>query len=209
MLEAVIFDKDGVLVNSVPVYYEATRRAFAEFGYSLTREKYVGHWTNQLATTEEFIRKNRLHMDPAAVGELKHEFIHKLAAQIKMMPFAEELLRSLQGRGFKKALVSSDNNARIYDQLEFFGLRIYFDTVFSGPKSIRGLPNPAAYGLACEEFLDVDPANAVVIEDSPMGAESARLAGCKVIFFPNGFTADMKYARADAVVHGLNEVTPE
>lgn len=207
MLEAVLFDKDGVLVDSIPLYYEATRRSFEDFGYNLTKEEYVQFWINSLVGTKEFMQERRLDIDYKKIREAKEKYVDEIAGTIKLNPFARELLESLSG--LKKAIVSSDHNHRVYDQLKHFGLLDFFDAVVSSPKAVNGKPIPGPYLSTCEQKLKISPSHSVVIEDTPIGAEAARLAGCKVIFFPNGFTADMRYDRADAVIRGLNEVTPE
>lgn len=182
---AVLFDMDGTLVDSEPVWDGALRRLARELGGELSdgaRRATVG--TN-VAVSVEIVRVDvgRPDADPVLLGErLVADVRERLAAGLSWRPGARRLVDAVRAAGIPTALVTNTERALV---LIAFGPLIeeLFDVSVCGDEVRRSKPDPEPY-LTAAALLGVDPARAVAIEDSPTGAASAEAAGCAVLVVP-------------------------
>jgi HAD superfamily hydrolase (TIGR01509 family) len=185
VLQAVLFDMDGLLVDSERLWYEAEAEVMAGLGAawgpedqeslvggSMTRTvAYMLARTGPVAPPEELARKL---LD--GMGE-------RLRANVPMMPGAKQLLDEVREAGVPSALVSSTNRALMEYALDGIG-RDRFTVTVAGDEVAHTKPHPEPY-LTAARLLDADPRHCVALEDSPTGAESATTAGCHVIGVPS------------------------
>jgi HAD superfamily hydrolase (TIGR01509 family) len=182
---AVLFDLDGTLVDSEPVWDQALRRLARELGGELSgpaRRATVG--TN-VPVSVEIVRVDldRPDADPVVLAErLVADMRERLAAGLRWRPGARELLDAVRAAGIPTALVT--NTERDLVRIAFGPLvEELFDASVCGDEVRRSKPDPEPY-LTAAALLGVDPAWAVAIEDSPTGAASAEAAGCPVLVVP-------------------------
>jgi HAD superfamily hydrolase (TIGR01509 family) len=186
-LAAVLFDMDGTLVDSEPVWDEALRELARWLGGELSaqaREATVG--TN-VAVSVDIVHADvgRQDADPVLSGKkLIAEAGARFAAGLVWRPGARELVDAVRAAGIPTALVT--NTERPLVQLALGDLvDQLFDVSVCGDEVEHAKPAPDPYRAAAR-LLGVDPAAAVAIEDSPTGTASASAAGCPVLVVPGG-----------------------
>jgi HAD superfamily hydrolase (TIGR01509 family) len=209
--EAVVFDLDGVIVESEQVWDAARERLVRERG---------GSWHDSATrdmmgmSSKEWSRymHDRLGvpMDP---DEINADVVRRVAAayedNLPLLPHAVETVRQLAGR-WPLGVASSSNRPIIELVLDLSGLVDCFAAVVSSEEVEHGKPAPDVY-LAVARDLDVDPTACVAVEDSTNGIKSSVAAGMRTIAVPNReFRPDADVlASAAVVVPSLAEVTPE
>lgn len=207
---AVIFDMDGVLIDSEPLWHQAEIVAFAEVGLSLTPkdclrttglrvDETVGYWCERHPELSR--HRDRL------VASILDRLVDLVERRGVMMPGVEAVLERVRSRGLRMALASLSPYRVIRAVLGALGLE--FEVVHSAEEEERGKPDPAVY-LTTVRKLGVAPEACLAIEDSPNGLLSAKAAGMKCIVMPEpALRADPRLAAADALVDRLDEVRPE
>jgi HAD superfamily hydrolase (TIGR01509 family) len=206
---AVVFDLDGVLLDSEPVWNEAREALVRERG---------GTW-DERATTDMMgmsskewssYMHDRLGV-PMSPAEINDDVVRRVAATyeqgLPLLPHAVETVRELGAR-WPLGLASSSNRPIIELVLERAGVRACFAAMVSSEEVPNGKPAPDVY-LAAARELDVDPAECVAVEDSTNGIKSAVAAGMRTIAVPNRqFRPDDEVlAMAAVVVPSLADVT--
>lgn len=182
---AVLFDMDGTLIDSEPVWFDTEVRLLAEFGFELGPE----HWGNVLGQPNEVSCKYLVEVSgiPLTWEELNEKIeaamVEQLAQGFELLPGAKELLVELQTAGMPTALVSASSRQIVDACIGAIGADFFRHTV-SGDDVARSKPDPEPYLLAAR-LLGVDPAECVVIEDSRIGITAGSAAGCRVLAVPH------------------------
>jgi len=185
---AVIFDMDGVIVNSEPLHERAFREVFDEMGYGDTHgmnfAAYYGR--SDRALWQDFVAK---HHPPQSFEELvalkQHRFIEILRRERPIFPEVPGLLAALQTH-YVLALASGSNHKVIQEVLALDGLGRFFRAIASVQDVGRNKPAPDVF-LHAARLLRMRPEECVVIEDSAVGVEAGRAAGMGVIAVTNTF----------------------
>jgi sugar-phosphatase len=201
---AVLFDMDGLMVDSEPLWFQVER------GFAAARG---GDWTEELATActgqgmvntlrvmhESFGFPVDFERDAAAIVEL---FASRVA-ELTLKTGFEELLAEVRSRRVPRALASSSPRRLVEAVLARFGVRERFDAVVTGDCVAHPKPAPDIF-LEAARRLGVPPQGCVVLEDSLAGVRAAQAAGMRVIAVPEGPASAEMAARADAVVGDLH-----
>ena len=212
MIEAVIFDMDGVLIDSEPFWQESEMDAFGRVGLRLTREMCMQ--TMGLRVDEVVDYWHRRHgWEGVPSAELEEAIIGGVAERILSKGEAKEgvahALAFFRGRGLKVALASSSAYRLIRAVTERFGLAGEFDCVYSAEDEEYGKPHPGVY-LTTARRLGVAPSVCLAVEDSFNGVLAAKAARMKCVAVPEeGARRDPRFAIADAVLGSLEEVDEE
>lgn len=207
MLKAVIFDLDGLLVDSTPVQQEAMQRFVESFGKIYLKPKAHDEGMRII----DIIREYKDIFDlPGSVEELYHKrqaiFFELVQTQLALFPGALPLLEKLRSRNLKLAIATSGD--RDYLRLimqKFPELQQYFSVVITSEDVRRGKPYPDVYEKTLVQ-LGVAPNEAVILEDSVNGIIAGKRANIQVICVPNRHYPDADYALADRVFESLIEV---
>ncbi|MEP7041246.1 MAG: HAD family phosphatase [Chloroflexota bacterium] len=205
---AVIFDMDGLLLETEVLWQKAEARLFQRHGAAFTFEdKLTVMGTSAAFTGEFFARRLGLPADEAAalireVTELMHK---ELQSRVDARPGAVELVRRLRGR-VRLALASNSPRLLVDAALISAGFTDAFDAVVSSDDVPNHKPAPDLYLLACER-LGVAPGEALALEDTASGIASAKAAGLACIAVPQFAETDV--SAADRVIHSLVELLPE
>ena len=195
LIQAVVFDFDGTILDSESHVYGVARDLFAEHGAELPLEVWadcVGRdagYFDVIAYLEE--RTGRPH-DRDALNRLRRERFAERIRGVGALPGVEDALASAHAEGLRLGIASSGSREWVEGQLERLGLRRFFDCVRTADDVERVKPEPDLY-LSALECLGVEPARAVAIEDSPNGALAARRAGMYCIVVPNPVTAALAF----------------
>ena len=210
MARAVIFDMDGLLVDTERLQFGASDMVLRErAGVTLPHEimvSLVGRrsdecWDHMRALYGLTESNEELEAAQAAY------YGPMLRDQAEPMPGAMELMRTLHGEGYTLGIASSSPLWQIHTVIERFSLGALLSAVASGQEVRRGKPSPDVYLLAAER-LDVPPARCVALEDSGPGVVAARAAGMFVLAVPSAETARHSFEAADAVLPSLLEAAP-
>jgi beta-phosphoglucomutase family hydrolase len=202
--KAVLWDMDGVLVDTAPFHYQAWRELFAGQRKDLTDEEF----RRTFGLRNDAILRVNLGDMPAErlreLGRRKEElFRAAIRGRVEPLPGAVALVRRLRANGVKTAVVSSAPRENVETLLEALGLSDAFDTVVAEEDAERGKPDPQGY-LAAAKRLDERPEDCVVIEDAPGGVEAAKRAGMRCIGLAAERTPE-SLAEADLVVGSLED----
>ena len=221
MLRAVIFDCDGVIVNSEPHHLTAFREVLAEESISLSTEDYYSKYLamDDKGCFEAVLRANNRLVDNKILKKLilrKMEIYRRLSQQeLILYPGVVDLVRKLQGR-YRLAIASGAFRGEVKFALDKGGMRGAFPVLVTAQDVRNGKPHPEAFQSALAQINQKDPVPAppirpdecLVIEDSLHGVEGAKAAGMKCLAVTNSYPKE-KLTHADLVVESLAQVGPE
>jgi HAD superfamily hydrolase (TIGR01509 family) len=204
-LAAVLFDMDGLLVDTEPLWLETETEVMARLGATWTQadqEALLGGSADR--TIRYLLGKATRPASPRAVAEwIMDGMLDRVrAGRVVMRPGAPELLAEVAAAGVPYALVTSSERRFAEAVLAVTGMT--FPVTVFGDDVTATKPDPEPYLLAAK-LLDVDPERCVALEDSPNGVASAGAAGCRVVAVPS--LVSIPPAARRVVVPSLREVT--
>lgn len=199
----VIFDCDGVLVDSEAIANPLLRDALAEHGLEMTLDEviqtYVGRSMTSVVSISEELLGRKLPCD--FLDRLQVKTFAAFEAGLEAVPGVEDLIKELERRDIKFCVASSGSFEKMDVTLEITGLKKYFDgRIFSTTQVERGKPYPDLYLYAADQ-MGVEPARCLVIEDSVPGVQGAVAAGMEVIAYSTRGDCD-KLKKAGGLVFG-------
>jgi HAD superfamily hydrolase (TIGR01509 family) len=208
-LQAVLWDMDGLLVDTEPLWTVAERELAERLGGVFTatmKAAIVG--TRLDVAVPLFLQHLGLPVTPEAVqdsaGWLLSRMVELFEQPLPLRPGAAELLAAVDAAGLPQALVSSSYRVLV-DAVLAHGTGPFATTV-AGDEVLRGKPHPEPY-LTAAARLGVDPARCVVLEDSPAGVASGAAAGCAVVAVPSVAGVRLEHGERVGVVVGLADVS--
>jgi beta-phosphoglucomutase len=207
--DAVIFDMDGVLVNSEPFYVEVEQTNFRHLGLEISEEE---HQTYQGTATDrmwELIKERHGIQHPVdELVEMTNNLVTPYFNSLeKMEPMqgVKNLIEKLKEKGVPLALASSSYSDVIEIILQKTGLKKYFDAVVSSQMAGTSKPEPDIFLLAAKK-LGVSPEKCVVIEDSTNGIKAAKAAGMFCIAFAGPGSELQDQSQADLIIEDFGEL---
>ena len=207
---AVVFDLDGLLIDSEPLWREAEIELFGTVGVALTPDlcrTTMGLRVDEV-TRHWFARRPWRGPSPAALARLIVARMETLLEERgALRPGAAEAVASCREAGFRLALASSSSYRLIFAALRRNGLEDAFAVVHSAEEEALGKPHPAVY-LDALRRLGAAPGEALALEDSLGGVVAAKAARMAVVVVPED-PRDPRFALADAVLGSLEEFTPQ
>ena len=202
MIEAVIFDVDGTLVDSVDFHAESWERAFARHGHDIAfavLRSQIGKGGDQLMP--EFLDEAELKKAGPKIEKERGEiFAADYLDRVKGFPGCGDLFRALRGRGLRVALASSSKSAELEVYKKAAGVDGLTDVETSSDDAERSKPHPDIFQAALDR-LKLAPDRVVVVGDTPYDADAARKAGVRSVgVLCGGFTeADIRAGGAGQV----------
>ena len=209
-IKAVLFDMDGLMVDTESLATEAFIHSAKKQGYDMTKEEtllVLGFTTKSIYDFWENYFKNSDVSGKQLVDD-HYKYIENILFTTgpRKMPYIEELLKYLKESNYKVAVASSSNMDHIINNMEKTGLKKYIDEFASGAEVENGKPAPDIFLLAAER-LGVKPEECLVLEDSKAGVLAGSSAGAKVIMVPDMFKPDEECKeRTYRIVGNLGEV---
>ncbi|MDP2919046.1 MAG: HAD family phosphatase [Dehalococcoidia bacterium] len=205
--KAVLWDMDGVIVDSGNYHMKSWQAALGKRGVNFTEADFrrVFGMRNLEIIRGIFGENVSLETVEAIARDKEETFRSLIRGSVKALPGVLRLIRALDAAGFRQALVSSTPLENIELITTALGIKHYFRHIISGQDVKEGKPSPQGYLLAARK-MDASPGNYVVIEDAAAGVEAAKNGGMKCIAVTNTSPAD-KLAEADLIVNSLQEVT--
>ncbi len=207
----VIFDMDGVLVDSEPLYYQANQNFLRSRGIELSREEYNEFVGISAPLMWESI-KTRFGLKDSVeeLVEAENKRLYRVLEDEKLSSIEgiPELLEQIRKKGIYLSLASSSPIKVIKYITKQIGVAEYFDFVISGEEVVNGKPHPEIF-LACTNRFKISPSQALVIEDSKNGIIAAKKAGMKAIGFRNLNSGKIDLSEADLVVDSFSKENRE
>lgn len=210
MLAGVIFDFDGVIVDSHPAHLEAWKAFFRSVGKEVPDEELA--FVLEGAKREEILRHFLGELTPeqaSLYGAEKQRLFRARASELKLVRGVDEFLTQVEAAGLPVAIATSGSRPRVEDALELFALRDYFRVIVTGDDVAEGKPDPALFHLAARG-LQIEAANILVCEDAISGVVAAKAAGMKCLAIAaNGRGPRLKEAGADMVMEDFTRAKIE
>jgi len=210
MIKAVIFDMDGVIIDSEPLHYKVFMNyAKSKFGLTISDEEYsqfIGTSNHHLFLTLQ--GKYHIAGDlTAIIKEYEDEILGYLLAGTGEKPIlgVDVLVKNLHHNKIKLAVASSSTMKVINIVLDMFDMNQFFDAKASGEEVEKGKPAPDVFLLAAER-LNICPEECLVFEDSRNGVMAAKAAGMLCIGFYNPNSGEQDLSRADKIIENFAEV---
>ncbi|HHH76558.1 MAG TPA: HAD family phosphatase [Phycisphaerae bacterium] len=218
-LEAVIYDFDGVVVDSEPIHLRGFQQVLKDVGLSITSEEYYGKYLgfDDHDCFVAVMKDNGKSMDDQLLQELTAKktrlMLSDLAESINPLPGAVELIRSCRAAGLAVGVCSGALRDEIILASKSIGAIDSFMNIVSAEDVERGKPDPEGYQIARKNLSDLTgtelPAgNCVVVEDSPAGIKAAKDAGMNVLAVTTSYPAD-RLTQADRIVASLGDVSAD
>lgn len=205
-VKAVIFDMDGVITNTMPYHYKAWKAIFGKENLPMTKlDIYLREGQQGFESVKGILQKYAHPISDERINEILRakEALFKKIVKIRFITGTRSLLRMLYKSGFKLAIVtgtSRDEAMRILPER----IKNYFSVIITGNDVKYGKPNPEPYKKALEK-LNLNPTGAIVIENAPLGIESAKKAGLKCLSLETSLPR--KYLQeADCIFENIKEL---
>jgi len=218
--EAVLFDFDGILVDSEPMHYRAFTEILDPLGMGFTWGEYVQTYMgfDDRDAFREAFRAKGVDLDDANLAKLvaakSEAFLRGLRDGVTAYPGAVPLIESLRAAGLPLALCSGALRADIDPILARLGVARCFDVIVSADDVRRSKPDPESYALAFARLSErhatmlTVPGKSVAVEDTPAGIRSAKGAGLRVLAVTNSYGAG-ELAEADWITDSLENIRIE
>jgi HAD superfamily hydrolase (TIGR01509 family) len=208
-IRAVVFDFDGLIVDSESPEYLAWQAVHAHYGWPFPLESWqrnIGRNDDPFDALGRF-REPDSPLAPEEARALWREHRDRLLEGfLTPMPGVVALIDNIRARGLRTAVASSSQLTRVRGLLLQLGLGERFDAVACGDEVPKAKPAPDVYRLAARRIGVVERA-CVALEDSPAGLRAAKAAGMWCIAVPSPLTRGMDFSAADLVVASLRDVT--
>ncbi len=207
MIQAILFDLDGLMVDSEPHSIASWQAVLGLRGATFDQATIDRTFGLRVDETSQLL-KDTYHL-PDTIDDLSREKIEyqitHLDGNVKPMPGLIELLDEIDRRNLKKAVASSSQRRYVDAVLKSIGVLDRFGSIVAGDQVSRGKPAPDVF-LAAARALNVDPQNCLVLEDAPAGVQAAKSADMLCIAVPNDHTRSLDLSLADQIQPSLYAV---
>jgi len=202
----IIFDLDGVLIDSEPLQYKAYAQVLGRFGVVVSAEEYGEHWTGKGRGAEYAVTAYGLPMHPDELRAIKKPVYHEiLRNEVKLMPGSVEALTRLH-KHFPLAVATNSSRTDVSFVMDHLGVRRFFTAIVTRDDYALAKPHPDAF-LTAADRLNASPHACLVVEDAHKGIVAAHRAGAAVVAVPHAFTRYHDFSLASVVLRSLDELT--
>jgi len=210
LIKAVIFDLDGVIVESEDAHIQAEKQTLRKYRVNISTEelhKFTG--TTAKAFFTEIIGKNKLNTTFEEINNQKEEILLKLLGQdAEPTHGVLNLIQKLRQRGIKLAIASSSTRRLVDYVLKKMNITRLFDCVVVAEDVEFSKPDPEIF-LKAAKKLAISPSHCLVIEDAKLGVEAAKRAGMKCIGFRNPHSGNQDLSKADIITDDFSRMDIE
>ncbi|MBC3788117.1 HAD family hydrolase [Spirosoma utsteinense] len=211
-MKAIIFDMDGVIVDTNPHHKTAWREYYERYGKTLSDDEFVEHISgkhNSHIVAHLFTDRT---LTPEEVARLSHEkealFRELYRSEIVAVAGLVDFLKALKAAGIRTAVATSAPVENLDFVMDALDIRQYFDVLLNESMVSHPKPDPEIYQKAMT-LLGVEPADSVVFEDSMTGIQAGKASGATVVGVATTQTPDELWPFVDDVIHDFTEMTPD
>ncbi|MDO7887242.1 HAD family hydrolase [Hymenobacter cheonanensis] len=210
MIRTVIFDMDGVIIDTEPIHHQAFFTQFAELGITVPDELYASFLGSSTRNVFQQLKQQfGLPQEVEALLLRKRELFNQTFdtdASLDLLPGVRALIEDIQRHGIQLVVASSASKATIARVFKRFGLAPYFAHVVSGEDFAQSKPNPAIFLHAASQ-AETPVTECIVIEDSANGVAAAKAAGIYCIGYASPHSAGQDLRRADRIIQDFSELS--
>lgn len=209
MIQAVIFDFDGVLLDTSDQLYQGYKKVFTRLNIDYKKEQFNENYG--LKTKEHFekvLSENNIRISNEELNKLVEErdiFYRGICNNLELLPGARKLLYELKNKNIKLGVASSTSRGNLNFFLPKLGLQDYFDHILAGNEVTRGKPHPEIYLTICDHF-NIKPSYCVGIEDTDKGINALKSANMKAVAVTLTNRKKYDFSKADLIVRSLEEL---
>ncbi|MGM0441969.1 MAG: HAD family hydrolase [Elusimicrobiota bacterium] len=208
MAQAVIFDLDGIVVDTVPIHFKAWKKMFGEYGINFTFDDYKAKVDGipRLDGAKAVLKDLNDEEIIEAAGKKQDYFREILDSdEIPVYESTVNLIKQLKENGIPRAVISSSKNCTYI--LKKLGIFELMDTVVDGNRGLEGKPSPEIFLTAAGE-LKISPQKCLVFEDAVLGVEAAKNAGMYCVGVDR-YGKPERLKEADTVIEDISQITLE
>lgn len=208
VIKAIVFDLDGLLVDTERLFFSAMKKSLKEFGINLKKIEYINmDLQNGTSVLEHFQSIGKISSIKNVQKKIYHNYFHLLKSDLKPIPGAPEAVRRLSDK-FTLGIASSSKKLYIKYILKHLKLGKYFQEIVSRESTNNLKPDPECLLLLLKKF-NLQPKECVLIEDSLRGLKAAKAIGMPCIIIPNIYTKNFTYSDADVVLSSIRLLEPK
>ncbi len=210
MIRALIFDFDGLILDTETSVFESWQIAYSDHGRVLPRDRWlsaIGTDGSDFDPLAELRQHAGAELDVERLQRQRRRFRDHQLAQLGEMPGVSSCLEHARDQGMQLAIASSSPMEWVDPHVERLGLRHFFEQIVTADRVDAAKPAPDLY-LRAVELLGVDPREVIALEDSPNGVAAAKAAGLYCIAVPGPMTRTLSFEAADAVLPSLESRPP-
>jgi HAD superfamily hydrolase (TIGR01509 family) len=199
VIRALVFDFDGLLVDTEVPIFRAWQRIYREHGQELPLEQWltiIGTASGPFDPVIDLAKKTGAKLDEQELKALEVLYYQEATALQQLLPGVVDYLVTARKLGLKTAVASSSTRAWVMDHLNRFGIGGHFDAIVCREDVKRTKPDPDLYQTALQR-LEVLAPEGIAFEDSSNGVRAAKAAGLFCVVVPNPLTADLDLSEAD------------
>jgi len=199
VIRALVFDFDGLIVDTEIPIFRVWQRIYRERGQDLPLDNWlttIGTSSAAFDPARELGVRTGEQIDPRVLRTLERLYYQEATAMQQLLPGVAEYLSVARKLGLKTAVASSSTRKWVMEHLDRFGIGRHFDAIVCREDVKRTKPDPDLYRTALQR-LEVQPAEAIALEDSSNGIHAAKAAGLFCVAVPNPLTADLDLSEAD------------
>ncbi len=209
MIKAVVFDCDGLLVDTESGWYEAYKEVLTSYGFEMPLREFAVSIGGDESPLVRFVRENNIDtLDIAIVAEEIRQLYEKKMAHPTLLPGVERYLEAAQANGLRIALASSSDREWVEGYTRKLGIFDFFEVIKTGDQVEKVKPDPALYREAVTA-LGVLPSEAVAFEDSLNGLNAALAAGLHCVVVPNPMTSHFNFRGHAMRLNSMEEMPLE
>ncbi|MDO8553914.1 MAG: HAD family phosphatase [Candidatus Micrarchaeota archaeon] len=206
-IKAILFDMDGVLVDTEDLHCKSYISALKRYEIKLTEEEYFEEWTQKGKGIKDYLKEKKIKLDAEEIRSVKRAIYHQmLKKQLMLMPGIKTLLEKSK-LAYKTALVSSSYRVDIDLIVKLTNIGKYFDVIIAKDDVKKVKPEPESFLLAAK-LLEIEPRNCIVVEDAEKGVVAAKRAGMICIAIPCRYTMNNDFSLANYRVEKPSDVLP-
>jgi HAD superfamily hydrolase (TIGR01509 family) len=209
VIRAIIFDFDGLIVDTEGPMFLVWQRIYRERGQDMPRERWqslIGTATGPFDPLVDLPQRTGEALTADELNALERLYYREATISQKLLPGVDDYLVDARELGLKTAIASSSSREWVLEHLERFGIAPRFDVIVSREEVAMTKPDPALYRVTLQR-LGMRPDQAIALEDSSNGIRAAKAAGITCVAVPNPMTADLDLSAADLRIESLRALS--
>jgi HAD superfamily hydrolase (TIGR01509 family) len=208
VIESVVFDMDGLMVDSEPVQFRAFNDVLAPLGVTVTEAEFIDMVGRRaIDNFRQLVEQYDLEESAESINARKNEvYLARMKDELKPLPGLFHALDLCESYGLQRIIASSSPRKDILATLDILGVTDRFSFIVSGDMVINGKPDPEIF-IKTAATAGKPPSSFVVLEDTGHGVNAAKGAGMIAVAVPNRFTVHQDFSRADLVLNSLTELS--